>query len=184
MAPPTSSSTANGWAGKAAPPTAGLARHRSQRPACHCGIYILIFFHCTCPMPMACKSSCAHWRKKAPSSPFSRMIGFRWQRARASKYVTMSLMLHDDAGPTGMPEGANTGAAPPTAGAGAACAGAVPPPAGAGAACCTANGWCWCSTAAACGGKPGGGRFGGSVVGAVPPTADAPRHVYTHLLLV
>ena len=137
---PTTAPPTAGLARQRHPPTAGLARHRRQQPACHCGIYILIFFHCTCPMPMACKSSCAHLRKKAPSSPFSRMIGFRWPRAMASKYVTMSLMLHEDAGPTGMPEGTNTGAAPPTAGAGAACAGAVPPPAGAGAACCTANG--------------------------------------------
>ena len=84
-------------------------------------------------------------------------------------------MLHEGAGPTGMPggtntgaapprrlaptagmsEGTNTGAAPPTAGAGAACAGAVPPPAGAGAACCTANP---CG-AAGCG-APGGGHCG------------------------
>ena len=143
-------------------------KHRRQRLACHCGIYILIFFHISRPMPMACKSSRVHWRKKAPSSSFSRMISFKWPRAMASKCVTMSLLLHLDAGPIGMAQETNTCAVPPTAGAGGACAGAITPPAGAGAACCTANGWC-CTN----GGKPGGARFGR--FGASDPRSRTPR---------
>ena len=110
-------------------PTAGLAKHRHQRLACHCGIYILIFFHFNRPMPVACKSSRVHWRKKAPSSSFSRMISFKWPRAMTSKNFHMSSTLHLATGPAGMPEWTDTSAAPPPAGAAVASAGAVPPPA-------------------------------------------------------
>ena len=83
-----SSRTGRGRTGQAAWGAVGL-RHR-HRLACHCGILVVIFFHCNGPMLLPSKSSLLHSRKKAPSSPLYTMIDFRWPRAMASHVINAS----------------------------------------------------------------------------------------------